>query len=188
MFILYPLLIAIAMATVTGVRPDRLADLRLRWWGLALAGLLVQVALFSPAAATLTSIGPVIYVVSTGAVLVTVLANLRRPGIALVAIGAVLNLSAIAANGGYMPTTAAALRAAGLDPSPGYSNSVELERPRLAPLTDVFAIPAAVPLANVFSIGDVCIGLGIGWLAFTTMRRRPEDADESHPPSMRAEY
>jgi hypothetical protein len=45
-----------------------------------------------------------------------------------------------------------------------------------------------VPLANVFSVGDVCIGSGIAWLAFSTMRRRPEDADESHPPSATAEY
>jgi hypothetical protein len=188
MFILYPLLIAVLLASLTGGRPDQLADLRLRWWGLAVGGLLVQVLLFSPAGAALAGIGPVVYVVSTVAVLVTVLANLRRPGLALVAIGAVLNLAAIVANGGYMPTTPAALRAAGLDPAGGYSNSVELEQPRLAPLTDVFAIPDAVPFANVFSVGDVCIGIGIGWLAYWTMRRRPEDADESHPPSMGVEY
>ena len=188
MFILYPLLIAILLAVLTRGRPDRLADLRLRWWGLAVGGLLVQVVLFSPAAAALASLGPVIYVVSTAAVLITVLANLRRPGLTLVAIGAALNLAAIVANGGYMPTTAAALRTAGLDPAHGYSNSVELEEPHLALLTDILAIPDAVPFANVFSVGDVCIGLGIGWLAYSTMRRRPEDADESHPPSMGVEY
>jgi hypothetical protein len=188
MFILYPLLAAILLAALTRGRLDGLADLRLRWWGFAVAGLLVQVALFSPAAAAAASIGPVIYVASTAAVLVTVLANLKRPGIALVAAGAVLNLAAIVANGGYMPTTPAALRAAGLAPARGYSNSVELEEPRLAPLTDIFAIPAVVPMANVFSVGDVCIGLGIGWLAYSTMRRRPEVADESHPHSMTAEY
>ncbi len=188
MFILYPLLLAMVLAGLTGGRPDRLADLRLRWWGLAVGGLLVQVVLFSPAAAALASLGPVIYVVSTAAVLGTVLANLRRPGLALVAIGALLNLAAILANGGYMPTTRAALRAAGLGPADGYSNSVELAQPNLAPLTDIFAVPEAVPFANVFSIGDVCIGLGIGWLAYSTMRRRPEGADESHPPSMGMEY
>ena len=188
MFILYPLLIAMVLAALTGGRADRLADLRLRWWGLAVGGLLVQVVLFSPVAAALAGIGPFVYVLSTAAVLVAVLANLRRPGVALVAIGAVLNLAAIVANGGYMPTTPAALHAAGLEPRQGYSNSVQLEKPRLAPLTDIFAIPDAVPVANVFSVGDLCIGLGIGWLAYSTMRKRPEDADESHPPSMTAEY
>jgi hypothetical protein len=87
-----------------------------------------------------------------------------------------------------MPTTSGALLAAGKDPAHGYSNSIELTQPRLAPLTDLFGIPSVVPLANVFSVGDVCIGSGIAWLAFSTMRGRPEDADESHPPSTTAEY
>ena len=188
MFILYPLLIAILLAFVTGGRIDRLADLHLRWWGVALGGLLVQVILFSPLGESLAGIGPLVYVASTAAVFTTVLANLRRPGVALVAIGAFLNLAAIVANGGYMPTTSGALLAAGKDPAHGYSNSIELAQPRLALLTDLFGIPPVVPLANVFSVGDVCIGSGIAWLAFSTMRRRPEDADESHPPSSTAEY
>ena len=188
MFILYPLLIAILLAVLTGGHVDRLADLRLRWWGLAVGGLMVQVALFSPVASGLGGIGPVVYVGSTAAVFITVLANLRRPGLALVAIGAFLNLVAIVANGGFMPTTPAALLAAGKDPAQGYSNSVELAQPQLAPLTDLFALPAAVPLANVFSVGDVAIGFGTAWLAYTTMRRRPEGADESPPPSVTAEY
>jgi hypothetical protein len=188
MFILYPLLIAILLAVLRGGRFDRLADLRLRWWGLAIGGLLVQVALFSPVGAGLAAIGPAVYVASTAAVFITVLANLRRPGVVLVAIGAFLNLAAIVANGGYMPTTPAALLAAGKDPAQGYSNSIELAQPHLAPLTDLFGIPAVVPLANVFSVGDVFIGSGIAWLAFSTMRRRPEDADESPAPSTTAEY
>jgi len=188
MFILYPLLIAILLAVVTGGRFDRLADLRLRWWGLAVGGLLVQVALFSTAASSFASIGPAVYVASTAAVLITVLANVRRPGLTLVAIGAFLNLATIVANGGYMPTTPGALLAAGKDPARGYSNSIELARPQLAPLTDVFALPATVPLANVFSVGDIGVGLGTAWLAFSTMRRRPERAGESHPPSTTPEY
>ncbi len=188
MFILYPLLIAIVLAVLTGGRIDRLADLHLRWWGVAVGGLLVQVALFSPVGEGLASIGPIVYVASTAAVFITVLANLRRRGVALVAMGAFLNLAAIVANGGYMPTTPAALLAAGKDPARGYSNSIELAQPRLAPLTDVFGLPAVVPLANVFSVGDVFIGSGIAWLAFSTMRRRPENADESPAPSTTAEY
>ena len=38
-----------------------------------------------------------------------------------------------------------------------------LPHPRLGFLGDVFAIPAGFPLANVFSIGDVLIVLGVGW-------------------------
>jgi hypothetical protein len=103
----------------------------------------------------------VIYVASTAAVLVAVLRNLRVPGIAVVALGAVSNLAAIVANGGVMPTTLAALSTAGLTADPGFSNSAVLADPALQPLTDIFALPAALPLANVFSIGDVLIGVGV---------------------------
>ena len=72
------------------------------------------------------------------------------------------NLAAIVANGGYMPASAG--RAAALGGSPDsstYSNSIFVPDPALAPLTDIFALPAWVPFANVFSIGDVLIGIGI---------------------------
>ena len=93
--------------------------------------------------------------------LVAVWRNLRVPGLALVALGAISNLAAIVANDGVMPTTPEALAAAGLDPLDGFSNSAVLEDPALAPLTDIFALPPWLPFANVFSIGDVLIALGI---------------------------
>ena len=95
---------------------------------------------------------------------VFLLANRRVPGMALVALGAVLNLLAITANGGVMPASADALAAAGLPAAePGFENSAALADPRLAFLGDVFAIPASWPLSNVFSLGDVCIGAGLAW-------------------------
>jgi hypothetical protein len=54
--------------------------------------------------------------------------------------------------------------------------------PALRPLTDVFAIPSAVPLANVFSIGDVLIGLGLATAIALAMRpvgTRAGDAQRS---------
>jgi uncharacterized protein DUF5317 len=104
-------------------------------------------------------------------VLVAVWRNLRVPGLALVAIGAISNLAAIVANDGVMPTTQAALSAAGLDPLDGFSNSAVLADPALAPLTDIFALPRWLPLANVFSIGDVLIALGIVVVIAIGMRR-----------------
>ena len=95
---------------------------------------------------------------------VFLLANRRVPGMALVALGAALNLLAITANGGVMPASAEALAAAGLPVAePGFENSAALADPRLAFLGDVFAIPASWPLSNVFSVGDVCIGAGLAW-------------------------
>lgn len=178
MFILYPLLIAIAVGLATGGRLSRLASLEIRLWWLALAGLIVQILLFSPAFADIGAIGPVVYVASSVAVLIAVIANWHLPGVVLILLGGVANQIAIISNGGYMPTTTEAMQVAGLAPTAGYSNSAELAEPAFAWLTDVYALPAGMPFANVFSLGDVLIGLGIAWLALRTMRAdRPRAAN-----------
>ncbi len=113
-------------------------------------------------------LGPPIFISSTFAVLVFVLRNLSVPGFLLVAAGAASNLVAILANGGYMPASPEALATAGVGGTEGYSNSRTLSEPALKPLTDVFALPSAVPFANVFSIGDVLIWVGLAWLLLRT--------------------
>jgi hypothetical protein len=91
-------------------------------------------------------------------------ANWRVPGLPLIAVGAALNLLAIAANGGVMPASHEALAAAGLPvDQAGFQSSTALADPRLAFLGDVFAIPDAWPLSNVFSVGDLLIGAGLAW-------------------------
>ncbi len=163
MFVLYAIPIGIAIGFLIGGRLERLGELRFEWGWLAIAGLAVQIVLFSGTieAGLGRGVGAAIYVASTGVVLVAVWRNLHVPGLPLVAVGAISNLAAIVANEGIMPTTAAALAAAGMDPEDGFSNSAVVADPALAPLTDIFALPPGLPLANVFSIGDVLIGLGI---------------------------
>jgi len=174
MFMLYAVIAGVAVGLLARGRLGALADLRVRWAPLAVAALLLQVALFSaPVSAVIGSIGPPIYVGSTAAVLVVVLRNVRIPGLALVAIGAASNLAAIAANGGYMPASADALASLGASISAGYSNSSATAAPALAPLTDIFALPAWLPLANIFSIGDVLIGAGIACAIVVQMRAGP---------------
>jgi MFS family permease len=91
-----------------------------------------------------------------------VLLNLRLPGLWLVAVGGGLNLLAIAANSGVMPASATAVRIAGDATSTSlFVNSSVLSDPNLSFLGDVFALPAWVPFANVFSLGDVLIVLGV---------------------------
>ena len=69
-----------------------------------------------------------------------------------------------------MPASAAAMAFLGKAANPGYSNSAVVESPALAPLTDIFALAAVVPFANVFSIGDVLISLGIAVVIAGAMR------------------
>jgi hypothetical protein len=177
-FILLAIPVGVLAGYLLGGRLDRLSELHFRWAGVAIAGLLVQVVLFAEAVggALGPDLGAVIYVASAAAVLVAVVLNARLPGIPILAIGATLNLAAILANGGVMPTTNDALRAAGLADQPGFSNSAVLADPALAPLTDIYALPAWFPLANVFSIGDVLIGLGVAVLLALGMRERRQGA------------
>jgi hypothetical protein len=184
MFMLYPLLLAVVVGMLSGGRMEGLAALRIRLWWLAIGGLLAQVVLFSePVADLVGDAGTVAYVASSIGVLAAVIANLAYPGAALIALGGVSNLAAILANGGYMPTSAAALQAAGIASSAGYSNSREMAQPALAPLTDVLAMPDWLPYANVLSIGDVLIGLGVAWLVVWAMRVGPEPATKVPSPS-----
>jgi hypothetical protein len=71
-----------------------------------------------------------------------------------------------------MPASHAALEIAGRLTPRIYSNSSAVTDPALWPLTDVFALPSWVPLANVFSVGDVMIGAGIAVVIVLALRRR----------------
>jgi len=151
---------------------DGLFDLGFRWAALAVAGLLVQIVLFTAAGDQLAGdLGPAIYVVSTLAVFVAVARNWRLTGMPIAAAGSLANLLAITANGGFMPADAGALATAGFDGPGEHTNSVVLAHPAFQPLTDIFALPAGVPLANVFSIGDVLIGVGLVVAIVAAMRR-----------------
>jgi hypothetical protein len=93
-----------------------------------------------------------------------VVMNRRVPGILVVAVGAASNALAIAANGGTLPASRSALERAGLHLKPhDFLNSGVLAHPHLAFLGDVLATPSWVPLANVFSVGDVLILCGVAW-------------------------
>ena len=162
---------------VTGGSPSHLGDLRFRWAPLIVLGMLGQVLLFS------TSIGgqlgdaaPAAYVASNLVVLAAVWRNLAIPGLPLVLIGGASNLIAIVANGGYMPVSPEAVAAMGRLPKEGYSNSRLVDGVVLGPLTDLFAMPTWIPLANVFSIGDALIGVGAAIAVVAAMHGSgPED-------------
>jgi Family of unknown function (DUF5317) len=159
-FVLIAVPVGVVVGLLLGGRLERLSQMRFEWAGLAIAGLAIQVVLFSTSIADSfpPGVGEAIYVASTGMV--------------LVAVGAISNLAAVVANDGVMPTTPEAVSTAGMSSEAGFSNSAVVADPALAPLTDIFAIPAGVPLANVFSIGDVLIALGIVLTIAIGMRRR----------------
>jgi hypothetical protein len=180
MFILYALVIGLTIGVVSGGRLAGLATLQFRWPWVMLGGLFVQIVLFSDQVTSwIGSAGTPIYVISTLAVISAVVANRAITGMPVVALGAASNLVAIVANGGFMPADPWALQALGKAPKIGYSNSALIPHPVLAPLTDTFALPAWLPFANIFSVGDVFIGVGVTIVIVIAMRRRASPGDRS---------
>jgi hypothetical protein len=177
MFLLYAIVLGVLAGFLLGGRLSGLATLDFRWAPVALAGLAIQILLFSgPISDRVGDLGPVIYVASTLMVLVVVIRNIRIAGMPLVALGATSNLVAIVANGGYMPASPEAAAAAGRVEATTYSNSTIVTDPVLGPLTDIFALPTWLPFSNVFSIGDVLIGVGVAMAIAVAMRRGRPDA------------
>jgi hypothetical protein len=172
MFILYALLIGLLIGLALGGRPMALAEIRIRWWPLIVVGFLTQIVLFSDqVSGVVGDAGPPLYVASTLVVGIAVLRNLDLPGMPLIVLGAAANMTAILANGGYMPATREALSAIGKVEATGYTNSSLVEAPAVPWLIDRFVLPSWLPFTNVFSVGDVLLGIGVAWLVAATMVR-----------------
>ncbi len=165
MFLIACVLVAALAVPLFGGRLSALADVRAGWsWVLALALGMQLVGIYAPGGLLADGARAFLQVASFAVAAVFLVANRRLPGMLLVAAGALCNLAAMGANGGVMPASPAALRTAGLPTRPGgFTNSAAVPHPRLAFLGDVFAIPHAWPLHNIFSIGDVLIVLGLAW-------------------------
>jgi hypothetical protein len=172
-FILYAVIAGLVIGLVSGGSIARLGELRFAWAPVIVLGMATQVLLFStPIGNALGPAAPAAYVASNLAVLAAVGRNLAIPGLPLVLLGGASNLVAIVANGGFMPVSAEALVAIGRAPRDGYANNRLADGVLLAPLTDLFAMPAWVPMANIFSIGDVLIGIGVAMAVVAAMHGR----------------
>lgn len=159
MFLLPSLVFGLVLALLLGGRPSRLRHLPVRHGWLVLVSLAVQILIFSRLGegvgeAARTRLHLLTYVL----LVVFAALNIRTLVFLPIFVGLSLNTLAIAVNGGRMPLSEAAARAAGLD-DPGGNVSAGAER--LWFLGDVFALPRELPLANAFSVGDVLIGVGV---------------------------
>jgi len=189
MLLLYAIPIGILLGLVAGGRLAPLGAIHIRFWPLALGGLLFQLLLFGPLAPLVGALGPALYLGSTVVVLVALTTNLDQPGFRLIMFGGLLNLAAIAATGGQMPASAeafAALTGVAQVPTTDFSNSfIAAPGAPLLFLGDVFVLPRPIPLANVFSIGDAIIAAGGAMFVARTMVR-PLTAAATTPPVLAA--
>ena|SRR5215218_8262898 len=154
-------LLVLLTVPLAGGRLGRLAELELRWVWLAWLALAIQLVIVILAPEGNEGLHRAAHLGSYALAGACVARNLHLRFAWLVAVGGLLNVLAIAANGGVMPASGAALEVAGLEAeSTAFANSNPVPHAALAPLGDVFAIPAGWPGANVFSVGDVLIAAG----------------------------
>lgn len=153
-------ILCLASAQIAGGDLRRLAHVRLRGGSVALGAVAVQVVVITIAPGGDHTLHAAVHIGTYAAAGWFVWMNRRFPFFRLVALGGVLNLAAIVVNGGVMPASHDALATAGLLPKDGdFYNSSALAHPHLLALGDIFAIPKGIPLANVFSFGDLIIAV-----------------------------
>jgi hypothetical protein len=166
------LICGLGVGYATGGRLGNVQCAHLRRAWLVGAALGLQLVAFSAVGSRLGAGGVVaLHLLSYAALLVFAMINLRSLGIAIASLGLVCNALVIAANGGYMPARRAALATAGkLYAGASDANSRLIAAgTRFAFLGDVFALPRGMPLANVFSVGDLLIAAGVALLIVLAM-------------------
>lgn len=172
MIIVVAALLAILTVPLTGRSLAPLAHLTVRRSWVVWASVLMQlpITLIPAFPATL---GQVVHMLSFALAGIFVWSNRHIPGELVIAVGGLMNLIAIAANGGTMPASEWAWQTAGFPPpTDSFGNSSVVESARLPWLGDVLAIPESWPLSNVFSIGDVIIVAGLTYLVHRTCRAK----------------
>jgi uncharacterized protein DUF5317 len=152
----------------------QLGQLRIRVLWLAYLAIALQVAAFPSGVLPWSMPGGVasaLWLASYGTLGTFIVVNREVAGLAVVGVGQACNVVAIVANGGLMPVTRGALRDAGLE----YrlrNNSISAVHPHLSWFVDRWAVPTWLPFGNVYSVGDVIIGIGVLLAIVVAMRPR----------------
>ncbi len=166
-------LIAVAIGYARGGRLATLGLLRLRWQGLAITGLALQLLLWPGGS------WPLAYLFLSFVLLaVFAVANIRTTGVPLILIGIVLNFTVIAVNRG-MPVSRAAIVNSGqastmdeLVNDGGAKHHLASSEDELRFLGDVIALR---PLEQAISVGDIFTYGGVMVLIAAGMGRRRRD-------------
>jgi uncharacterized protein DUF5317 len=170
---------ALAAGFIAGGSLRDFPAVKVRWWGLAFAGVAMQLLTVGGALETVLLIGSLLLLI------VFVVANVRAPGFTLILIGLALNATVITLNQG-MPISRDALVASGQADTlteletndDGQKHFLDDGHAVLLPLGDVIGV--GPPVRQVISIGDVFVQLGVGWFIVIAMRR-PETANAQEP-------
>jgi MFS family permease len=185
--ILLGVLGGLLLGLVSGHSLRGLFSIRLRWVSLIFLALALRIGTELAVGAGVAAAEDLrlpLYVAAFGLLAFATWLNRSQPGMIVIALGVASNGLAVIANGGWMPVWLPSLDAAGL----GLGDlNVAFHQPlpqvfgpefflHAGPLADVIPLPLG-PLANVASVGDSLIGIGLGWFLFSALARRVVDVD-----------
>jgi hypothetical protein len=168
MFLGLMALLIVATVPLARGRLEAMADIRLSWLPLLFAALLGQILItvtFTSAPDPVLAGTHIATYVAAGWVLWV---NRGIAGMPLIALGAGLNALPIVVNGGTLPASSSAERAADVHVTHQFTNSGVLAHPHLAFLGDIMSSPSWLPFRNVVSPGDLVILAGFAVLAHVT--------------------
>ena len=172
--------IGLIIGFLSGGRLSGLGKLRLRWLPLVFIALAIQLLIFPLFSST--AIFPFaevpLHILSYILLACWIAGNIRTVPVVLLSLGAICNFSVLLANGGFMPSSIAALQKAGLADLAErlaregvYANLVLMsDSTRLNFLGDILHLPEWIPFSAAFSIGDLLILLALIWLIVKGMR------------------
>lgn len=156
---------------------------KLRWLGLGAGAFGIQVALIYGLGSTTggRSWLPFLLPLAHLLLLPFLLRNLSFWGMRLILVGLLLNLTAMAANGGLMPVEGSAVEAVGRheagelqvgSPVPGSKNVLVASHDvRLRELSDILLLPVPRPFTRAVSVGDLLVFTGV-IIAYAEVVRR----------------
>jgi MFS transporter, DHA3 family, macrolide efflux protein len=173
--------IGLAVGLLAGGRLDALLYVRLRFLALLIGALVLRFGtqiLISQGVDVVDALRLPLYASSFLLVAGVLWLNRAQPGLLLVMVGVLANGLAVVVNSGWMPVYLPALHVAGLsvaDLSPTYHVALPADLGlafllQAGPLGDIVPFPAPL-IANVVSLGDVAISIGLGWFVFVTLLR-----------------
>jgi len=188
------ILLGLVLGLLAGGRLRNLAEIQLRWTGLLVAALVLRFATEAALNAGIDIVETLrlpLLVAAFGVLLIPLWANRTYPGLILAFLGVLSNGLVILVNGGYMPIWEPALAYAGLTPADvtrSFHVIVEANAQdfvgRLLILGDVIPIPIPF-IQNVYSLGDLFLGLGLAFFLFAGVVRVPTPIEEQQDAELR---
>jgi hypothetical protein len=165
------LIVGILLGLALGGSLRDFPTIGVRWWSLALAGVVLQ--FLNPGG----TLGHATVLASFALLLAFAGLNLGSPGFLLIIVGLALNTVVIAANGG-MPVAREAVARSGQEGTltdllehGGAKHHLADDGSVLLTLGDAIGIPR--PIGQAVSVGDLVLDVGIAWyIAAATLPRR----------------